>query len=471
MKSMQTEWLQEFIADWLEYGDSSALLGPDHQTLGLRYETLADIGTLGVAAQTVVKYFSLEEGDVVLLNDPYSGGSTLSMMTFVVGLAGGFSWVVRTGFRPKLVMSKKLEEEGLRIPPTPLVQKFEMNQLIAEAIYSHPQCPPTMKQRLNSLIPEILQKVRTWSLLQNSRSQLLKSSNLSDYLQASRAYLEALLSEVAQGESKVEMKLETGEVIKLKLSLKNQQLSVDFSGTGPSQRICLTDSATIGACFGAFKAFLKTEIPVNSATLEYLEVTTPLGCLLNSKYPSPTFRGMTEGCAMVASTVIQGLCEIMPHRKINLGASSPLMLSLEFKNQQSFFDVLPSGVSASSLGDGSDALHFWTRNRLQNSVEEIERRFPIRIHHVGIRAQSGGKGKFRGGDGVIKEYELLEEAQLNWILPSNKIAGKAGLSGQGAEIILIENGKTRTSLDQIEGHMKISKGSRLIVSSAGGHGF
>ncbi|MFN7262917.1 MAG: hydantoinase B/oxoprolinase family protein, partial [Pseudobdellovibrionaceae bacterium] len=82
MKSMQTEWLQEFIADWLEYGDSSALLGPDHQTLGLRYETLADIGTLGVAAQTVVKYFSLEEGDVVLLNDPYSGGSTLSMMTF-----------------------------------------------------------------------------------------------------------------------------------------------------------------------------------------------------------------------------------------------------------------------------------------------------------------------------------------------------------------------------------------------------
>ncbi|MCE3010648.1 MAG: hydantoinase B/oxoprolinase family protein [Proteobacteria bacterium] len=471
MNSMHTEWLQEFIGDWLDFGDSAALLGPGHQTLGLRYETLADIGTLGVAAQTVVKYFSLEEGDVVLLNDPYSGGSTLSMMTFVVGLAGGFSWVIRTGFRPKLVMSKKLEEEGLRIPPTPLVQKFEMNSLIADAIYSHPQCPPTMKRRMTSLIPEILHKVRTWALLHNSRSPLLKTSNLNDYLQASRSHLEALLSEVAQGDARVETKLETGELIKLKLSLKNQQLFLDFSGTGPSQRICMTDAATIGACFGAFKAFLNTEIPVNSTTLEFLEVTTPLGSLLNSKYPSPTFRGMTEGCALVASTVIQGLSEVMPQRKINLGASSPLMISLDFSDQRSFFDVLPSGVSASSLGDGSDALHFWTRNRLQNSVEEIERYFPLRIHHVGIRGKSGGQGKFRGGNGVIKEYEVLEAAQLNWVLPSNKIADKAGLSGQSAEIILIEDNKTRIHLDQIEGHRKILKGSRLIVSSSGGHGF
>jgi N-methylhydantoinase B len=238
--------------------------------------------------------------------------------------------------------------------------------------------------------------------------------------------------------------------------------------------LCLTDSATFGACFGAVAACLQKPIPVNSGSFSLLHVTTPLGSLLNAKYPSPTFRGMSEGTSQVAGTVLQALGEIIPQKKFSASAQAPAQISLEFTDGPRFFDSLPGGIGASPSSEGADAIHFWQRNSLRNSVQEIETLFPILIHQVSIRKGSGGLGQWRGGNGLIKEYEILKEARLRWILQQRKSPPKGlkgAQSGEPAEISIQRLDGRKEILDQTEGEVFIKSGEKITVCSAGGGGY
>lgn len=471
MKSFICEWLESFFESWLDYGDSAAILSPQGEVLDLRYETLADIGTLGFAASTVSTYFSLEEGDVVILNDPYAGGTVLSTMTMVVGLPGGFTWIFRSGFRPKIVVSQKLEEEGLRIPPTPLIQGGELNTAILEAICSHPQAPEGLKKRIEKISQHVQVKVKLFQETVKNRSEYLSTASLDFFLNRTEESFKEILSDLAQGECKVETKFETGENVKLKLSVSDSVLALDFSGTSPSTRVCLTDSSTLGACFGALKAFLRRDIPVNSRTLSLLEVASPLGSMLNAKYPSPTFRGMTEGTFVVANTVIQALSELSPQKACYLGDASPLLMSLEFSKTQQYFDSIPAGLSATANGDGADALSMWVKNKLQSSIERIENQFPLLFHSISFRSGSGGKGKHSGGNGLTKDIELLAPAEIFWIMPKVKHIGKAGVAGSSSEIRITKPGAEEEIFRSPEGRVKLPAGTRIQCFSAGGHGY
>jgi len=283
-----------------------------------------------------------------------------------------------------------------------------------------------------------------------------------------------MLNELPTGEEKVEAKLDSGEVIKLKIELTNESIQFDFAGTSSSQRICLTDSATFGCCFGSFSAFLKKKIPMNSGTFSIFQVTTPLGSMLNAKYPSPTYKGMTDGTSQVAGLVLQGLSEIFPKQRVSASAQTSSQISLEFENGKKFFDSLPGGVGASSSNDGADAIHFWTRNKLRNSVQEIETLFPLTIHQIGLKKGSGGKGKFKGGKGLTKEFELLSNALLQWNMQQRKTPpkGQQGAhDGEPPEIIIHRKSGETENIEKDEGSIALKKGDRIVVSSAGGGGF
>jgi N-methylhydantoinase B len=469
-----------FLEQTLLPFDSAACLTGDGEIVDLHYETLADIGTLGAAAQTVTKYFPLQMGDVVLLNDPYSGGTTLSMMTLITPLLTQHAHLpslylaVRTGFRPQMTISKTLDEEGLRIPPTPIVQKRQLNQMILQAMTAHPLCPEGLAQRLESVLHVIWKRVDCFQILLKKNSGFCHRGIIKENLKQSRDLLAKILSELPSGEERVETKLDSGELIRLRLELSPEGVNFDFAGTSASQRICLTDAATFGTCFGAFSAFLHRRIPIDSGTFSMFNVTTPLGSLLNAKYPSPTYKGMTDGTSQVAGTVITALSNIIPERKVSASAQTSSQISIEFDNGKKFFDSLPGGVGASSSADGSDAIHYWTRNSLRNSVQEIESLFPLLIHQIGLRKNSGGKGQFKGGKGLTKEYELLGNAKLQWNLQQRKNPPKGqqgAQDGEPPEIIIERKSGSKEQVEKDEGSIHIFTGDKLIVSSAGGGGF
>ncbi|MGE0633183.1 MAG: hydantoinase B/oxoprolinase family protein [Pseudobdellovibrionaceae bacterium] len=472
--------LQSGLARIFSQFEMGALVTLENETIFVKYETLPDIGTLPQAAQICQAYLKLQEGDMALLNDPYSGGTVLSMMTLVtpVKLASGMTFLLvhRLGFRPRLSLFEKLDEEGLRIPPTPLVQNHQINESIFSAIESHPFCPQGFGVRLRAAMTRTFQaREQLKVLFQNlSPGPAPQKEMLKNYFKHSKEIVQIRLDEWPSGETKVELSSDRGDTIQLQMALSDNGLNLNFRGTSPSKKTCLTESATFGACFGAFKAFLGGRIPVNHGSFSFLHLSTPLGCLLNAKYPSPTFKGMTDGSAMVAATVMQGLGKIVTHLEMGQGASTLAKLELCFKDGSRFYDVLPGGAGATSQGPGADGLSYWVRDQLQPSVEEIEKRFPILIRKIGVRAGSAGKGHHSGGQGLFKQYELLQDAHLSWLLEQTKHKPqgvRGGQAGSIGEIFVSRKGEAKKELLNFEGSIDLKAGDKIILHSAGGGGW
>jgi N-methylhydantoinase B len=468
--------LHLFFERLLENFESGAVINKQGQVLHLRYETLADIGTLGATAQTILKYFPVKPKELVLLNDPYSGGSVLSTMSLLTGISEDLFLIVRTGFRPHLTHASKVDDEGLRVPPTPLGSLTDLNENILIAMSEHPLAPENFADRLREVSVRMASVVDKVQGFMKTNPGFLSMPALESYLEDTRKKILSLISEEAFGEAEFEAELRSGETLKLQLELNSYGLSLNFSGTSPSKRLCLTDSATFGACLGALSAFLQRtqkSLPMNSGFFSVLQVESPVGSLLNAKFPSPTFLGMTEGAALVARTVLKGLMKISHGKEASDSASLPLMIHLEWTPQLRFFESIAGGTGASGQQAGSDALPFWVRNQLETSVEEIERRFPMLVKQFGLRPGSGGKGQQRGGHGMIREYEILKDAELSWLMETLKDPSrglKGAQDGESAEIFFIRKGE-KTFIKECFGRMSLKAGDRLFVNSGGGGGF
>ncbi len=454
--------------------DAASLVTDEGETLHIKYETLGDIGTLSSAAQTVLKYYPLKIDEFVLLNDPYSGGTLLSSITLVTPLYehpvtySRIFLVARSGFRPRISLAHSLEEEGLRIPPTPIAQHNILNETIMEAILQHPQCPENFETKVRGLLQKMLEKKSNLDRISGSVQKLFSKSVLNRWFMASKDTFQNVLAELPSGDIKVENKLETGEILRLKLEVSPDKLSFDFSNTSTSKKVCLTDAATFGACVGAVCAFLREPFFMNSGSISLFGVETPLGSMLNAKYPLPTFRGMTEGVVRVAGLVLRALSELSPKRAMSFSSQNPVQLQFQFGPQKHFYESLPGGISANIQKTGAEALHFWTRNQLRSSVQEIEVRFPLRILHVGARKNSGGAGQFRGGDGLIKKYQILEDAEFHWIAELRRESGAN--CGQPTEIKIQKLKGDLQTIKNTEGHLKLSAGDEVHVHTAGGPG-
>lgn len=465
--------LNLFFERTLSHFDSGALVNREGHVLHLKYETLADIGTLGSAAQTILKYFPLKTKELVILNDPYSGGSVLSTVSLMTAINSDLFLIVRTGFRPRLSHASKVDEEGLRIPPTPIGSLTELNKAILGAISSHPLAPENFEERIMETSLKLNATVEKTLGFLKSNPQFLNTTSIQNYLERTRNQILSFISEEAYGETEFETALKTGEILKVQLELGSEGLKLNFSGTTSSKRICLTDTATFGACLGALSAFLHRPLPMNSGLFSVLQVESPLGSFLNAKFPSPTFLGMTEGASLVARTVLKGLMKISHAKDAGESASVPLMINLEFGPQSLFFESIPGGTGASPTREGTDALHFWVRNQLQTSVEEIERRFPLLVKQFGLRHGSGGKGQHRGGHGMVREYEILAPAKLCWLQESTiepSKGSKGAQNGEPAEIFYIRKGE-KIFIKESYGQIDLQPHDRLFVCSGGGGGF
>jgi N-methylhydantoinase B len=272
----------------------------------------------------------------------------------------------------------------------------------------------------------------------------------------------------------MDLQFETGELIRLHTEVSNDEVHIDFAGTSTSSRLFLMDSATYGTCLGAFLSFLGEDFLLNEGIFSILNVTTPQGCFLNARYPSPVFEGMVEASPLLATAVVQSLASIGSAKTLGINGAIPTVLNLQFDSGKTYMDLLAGGTGATSEGDGIDGYYFWNLVRLQTSVEEIERLYPILILQSGIRQASGGKGKSTGGNGVLREIELKENCTFKWLTGhrNTQMKGlKGATSGQAAEITVRKAKGEEVPLTKGYGQMTLEKGDRIIATSAGGGGF
>lgn len=459
----QIELFHSLLNEFLQ--GESALMTTDGDILAVRGNQAVSYGTLTAAALTVNKYLHLQEGDIAVLNDPYSGGSILSEMTFIMAASEDLLWVSRRSLGSSVKIAKTIEEEGLRIPPTPLRQKNQVNEVILSAMAAHPACPPDFIPWLKEQCKDLTLKAKKLHDAISNSGFTVTGELIEDYLELSKQTSSQKISEKASGEARVDIVLDSGELLRMNMNIHDGHISLDFSGTTAAKTVSLTESATYGACFYAISQYYEFAQLANSGSFSILQITKPSGCWLIGKYPAPTYKGMTCGVAAIQTAIELALSQIHQKNEKAQSSNCALQFDLQGHNKNTVL-TLSGGKGASSTNEGECAsTNFF-------SVEQLERDFPVKIQRVTQRRSDGGKGKFNGGCGLILKLEIRGDVQATWLtdLTLHRPRLSKNCSYGDVSEITLENDGIHKNLPML-GHQKFSVGDIITLCSGSGGGF
>lgn len=462
-----------------------ALVLPDGASLFVSPATRASgVVTIGQAAGLCHRYLKLHDGDIAIANDPYSGGTALSEFTLTLGIKiegpgddADLLLVQRLSFAPWLEPKTevaKLDDEGVRVPPTPLASRGELNRELLQAIASHPKAPGNLADSVAHAAQMLFAAATKIKRIARDPGTILKKANFKTYLEDSSRAFDQLMTRLPLGTTNLLHQLSSGETLKLQLNITEDLLHFDFAGSENSPRLALTELATFGACFAATVSTFDLQLPFNAGTFQHFQVSAPARTILSAAPPTGTFRGMNEGIAAVFSLSRAAIAKLAPPFK-TAESGIDMHAKLVFAGGRFVDLAATSGGGASAQGRGPDAYSSWNGPRSCFPSMEIESRLPLQIMSQGLRADSGGNGKNRGGHGATFGVMVLEPCELRWIAPSlgARVEGAdGGRAGQPARIEVLRSASSeREEVSGKEGALRLSANDQVFLLAAGGGGF
>ncbi len=449
--------------------------------------SVADL-SLSACARFCHQYLKMKNGDLAIVNDPSSGGSSLSEVCLVKAI------LLSTKSSPDLnadfLLSIRFNLGGssdpsaafhsLRIPPTPIAAKNELNHEILAAIGSHPGASfeflEKLKEniiKLNALEQQLL-RLRTLPGLSFSMDQL------DFYFDSTKKSLLSWISKnLSNGDFHFQHKLSTGELIKLRIECKeNENILFDFIGTAQSDSFQLTEFMSFAACFAALESLLNIELPANQGSFSALQLRTPQNSMLNAKqiknsYMASRFH-LKELCGFLRSSLLK-----LSRSGKNFASDSEGIgpCSIAF-NAKCIWDFdLPGGQGGSSEKQGEQVFSIWANQLFTTqskcdifSVEKTERKFALQFQNISKHSHFLGKGIHNGGGGMQMSFLVLKEAEFNMVAPQlkNRAAGQSGgKSGEKSEVS-IEFNDSKTEV--IVNHKQRLEAKTLLRFSSGGGG-
>ncbi|KFI23779.1 hydantoinase B/oxoprolinase family protein [Nitrosococcus oceani] len=467
---------------------SCAVFDKDGQLVANAPHIPVHLGSMGESVQTVIRRNRghIRPGDVYVLNAPYDGGTHLPDVTvitpvfdeqgteilFYVGSRGHQADI--GGITPGSIPpdSKTIEEEGVIIDSFKLVdQGCLREEEFIELLTSSPYPVRNFKQNLADLraqiaanekgIHELRQMVKHFSLevvhaymghIQNNAEEQVRQ----------------VLAALKSGEFSYEM--DNGSRIHVIITINRQQRSarVDFTGTSPQQ--ANNFNAPVAICQAAvlyvFRTLVEEDIPLNAGGLRPLEIIIPEGCLLNPRYPAAVVAGNVETSQCIVDA-LYGALGVM-------AAAQGTMNNFTFGNERyQYYETICGGSGAGPDFDGTSAVHTHMTNTRLTDPEVLEWRFPVLVDGFYIRADSGGGGRYRGGDGVVRRIKF-REAMTASILSNRRQVPPFGLAeGQpgavGCNYVLRANG-AREVLSST-GSVEMQPGDVFVIETPGGGGY
>lgn len=485
----QTEALYTLLEELLAPLGCAALVLPDGKALHVRPSSPADLATLPQAAALCHQYLRLRDGDIAIVNDPSSGGMSLSAITLVAGVRfeteAELLLVRRLDLAPLLTAHNRLDAEGVRIPPTPLASTSglasddaQINIELLGAIAAHPLAPRGLQASVLQALEEITVTIREIKSMARDPGSELKRAGFKRYFADCSRVFKAVMSRLPLGTTLVSSQLDTGETLKLRLEIGENRLHFDFAGTDGSTTIALTEVATFGACVAATAAALHDPIPLNAGSFEHLQVSTPAKTLLSGGQTSVgMFRGMNSGIAAVCALVETAFVNLNPALRAAGTAGCEGHFQIRFDDGRILTGRLAPGTGARKNAAGLAGYATWAPRVTHDlaSIEKLERAFPVSVTFAGVRAGSGGQGKHPGGDGEIRALTVNMPGVFRWSLqgmterPAGLESGRAGLAAQ-VEIVRAHRDGHEV-FNQPEGEVALAVGDQIRVLSTGGGGY
>ncbi|MCW2237728.1 hydantoinase B/oxoprolinase family protein [Azospirillum canadense] len=446
------------------------------------------LGSMGesVRAIMVQRQDGMSPGDVYMLNDPYHGGTHLPDITvvtpvfdeageevlFYVASRGHHADVggITPGSMPP--DSTTIDQEGVLLDNVQLVDRGEFLEEAVVELFTAGQHPArNVQQNLGDLKAQIAANEQGAQELRRIVAQF--------GLDVVRAYMRLVQDNAEEQvrraidvltDGEFTQELDNGAVIKVRISIDkgNRSAIVDFTGTSP--QLTSNFNAPTAVCRAAvlyvFRTLVDDEIPMNEGCLKPIDIIIPPGTMLSPSYPAAVVAGNVETSQCITDALYGALGV--------LASAQGTMNNTTFGNERyQYYETVCGGSGAGPGFDGTDAVHTHMTNSRLTDPEVLEWRFPVLLDSFRIRRGSGGAGRWRGGDGVVRRLKFLEPMTAA-ILSNHRRIPPFGLKG-GAPGQIGRTWVQRTdgSVEELGPQDKtaMGEGDVLVVETPGGGGF
>jgi N-methylhydantoinase B len=455
------------------------------------------LGSMPLSVQAAIQKRTIGPGDMVILNDPYAGGTHLPDITLVSGVfdkktlrfyvasrahhsdVGGMS----PGSMP---VAEEIFQEGLRIPPVHLMLSGVMNPDVLDLILLNVRTPLEREGDLSAMLAanrtgerRLMQTVSRygWPQVQKYVHAILNYSE--------RMTRHAIRS-IPNGTYAAEDFLDNDGVsdapvrIAVRISIQDSEAVVDFTGSDPQAAgsINAVYAITASAVFYVFRTLVDVPIPSNAGGMRPLQIIAPPGTIVNARPPAAVCGGNVETSQRIVDVLYKCLAQALPDRIP--AASQGTMNNLTFggidprtREPFAYYETVCGGMGARPGMNGISGIHTHMTNSMNTPVEAFEHDYPCRIVRYGLRKNSGGAGKHSGGEGVVREIQFLSRAQVT-VLSDRRQVAPYGLSGgepgkTGRNRIIRANGESEDLSSKCE--FWVGPGDTLSIETPGGGGW
>ncbi len=458
---------------------SAALFDEDGEMIAQAAHVPVHLGAMGESV-AAVRALAPEPGEVFILNDPYTGGSHLPDITLVGaveidGSLGGYS-VVRAhhsdvgGAQPGSMPAgaREIFAEGVVLPPARLTRDVE-RFLLANVRTPEVRRGDLAAQR--AAVARGAEGLRALVARYGRRQVRAAARELMDYAERRT---KAVLSRLSAHGLRATDYLEGDGVddvdlpITVRIDIRDGVFHADFSGTAPAARgnVNCPLAVTRSAVLFVVRTLLPEDIPTNAGVQRAVRVSAPEGCLVNARFPSAVAAGNVETSQRIADAVFLALAAGgVPVPAQGQGTMNNVTLG---GAGWTYYETIAGGQGAGPAAAGPSGVHVGMSNTRNTPIEVLEMEFPLRVRAYALRAGSGGTGRHRGGDGVIREFEALAPTEASILSERRRHApnGAAG-GGHGALGRTILNGAPLPS----KASTLLERGDVLRIETPGGGGW
>ncbi len=457
------------------------------------------LGSLPQAVEAAIAACRPGSGDVVLLNDPFAGGTHLPDLTCVsaLSLSAGSApdWYFATrahhadvgGAAPgSMPLAREIYEEGLRLPPVLLVRQGRIVADVWRLVLANVRTPREREGDLRAQLAAHATgeaRLREWA---RRRGGGVLRRAAAELIEHGERRVRAQLAHLPRGRFRFFDWLDDdgrgGPPVRIAaaVTLAGSRARVDFTGSSPqvpgpvNAPLVVTRAAT----HYAFLCLMGEGTPVNHGALRPIEVMAPAGTVVNPRPPAACSAGNVETSQRIVDVVLGALARACPDRVP--AASSGTMNNLLMGGTDprigeafTYYETLAGGHGAGPAWNGASGMQAHMTNTRNTPVEALEHAYPLRVRTTRLREGSGGRGRFRGGQGVVREVELLAPARVSVVAERRRFApyglrgGAAGRRGQNA--LRLPHGRWRLLPGKFQ--LDLPKGSVVRLASPGGGGF
>src|SRR5947209_8497798 len=216
-------------------------------------------------------------------------------------------------------------------------------------------------------------------------------------------------------------------------------VTADFTGTDPQVQgsVNAVEAITYSACFYVFRCLLAEDVPATAGLMRPIQVIAPPGTVVNARPPAAVAGGNVETSQRIVDVLLRALAQALPDHVP--AAASGTMNNLTIGGMDprtgepfAYYETIAGGMGARPTKDGVSGVHTHMTNSLNTPAEALEYAYPLRVRRYSLRRESGGNGKHRGGNGIVREIEVLSEAEVT-LLADRRTRGPYGLSGGRSE--------------------------------------